>query len=68
MNEDGTMARVPQLMEFVKAHNLKIITIADIVTTVNKKTIIKQKRSFPQNTASLEWLLENAINVSTMWH
>ncbi|MDR5659462.1 bifunctional 3,4-dihydroxy-2-butanone-4-phosphate synthase/GTP cyclohydrolase II [Serpentinicella sp. ANB-PHB4] len=31
MNEDGTMARVPQLMEFVKEHDLKIITIADMI-------------------------------------
>ena len=31
MSEDGTMARTPELMEFAKAHNLKIITIADLV-------------------------------------
>ncbi|SNS42308.1 3,4-dihydroxy 2-butanone 4-phosphate synthase / GTP cyclohydrolase II [Anaerovirgula multivorans] len=31
MNEDGTMARVPELMGFVKEHRLKIITIADLV-------------------------------------
>ncbi len=31
MNEDGTMARVPQLMEFAKQHGLKIITIADLI-------------------------------------
>lgn len=31
MNDDGTMARVPQLMEFVKKHGLKIITIADLI-------------------------------------
>lgn len=31
MNEDGTMSRVPQLMEYVKKHNLKIITIADLI-------------------------------------
>jgi 3,4-dihydroxy 2-butanone 4-phosphate synthase/GTP cyclohydrolase II len=31
MKEDGTMARVPELMEFVQAHNLKIITIADLI-------------------------------------
>lgn len=31
MNEDGTMARVPHLMEFVKKHDLKIITIADLI-------------------------------------
>ncbi|KGK87691.1 bifunctional 3,4-dihydroxy-2-butanone-4-phosphate synthase/GTP cyclohydrolase II [Clostridium sp. HMP27] len=31
MNEDGTMARTPELMEFAKTHNLKIITIADLI-------------------------------------
>lgn len=31
MNEDGTMARVPELMVFAKEHNLKIITVADLV-------------------------------------
>lgn len=31
MNEDGTMARVPQLMEYCKKHNLKIITIAALI-------------------------------------
>lgn len=31
MNDDGTMARVPQLMEFVARHGLKIITIADLI-------------------------------------
>ncbi|MBE3580751.1 MAG: bifunctional 3,4-dihydroxy-2-butanone-4-phosphate synthase/GTP cyclohydrolase II [Thermoanaerobacteraceae bacterium] len=31
MNDDGTMARVPQLMEFCRCHGLKIITIADLI-------------------------------------
>lgn len=31
MNDDGTMARVPQLMEFSKKHNLKIITVAELI-------------------------------------
>lgn len=31
MNEDGTMARVPDLMEFVEKHDLKIITIKDLI-------------------------------------
>lgn len=31
MNEDGTMARVPQLLEFCAEHDLKIITIADLI-------------------------------------
>jgi len=32
MNEDGTMARVPELKEYVKKHDLKLITIADLIT------------------------------------
>ncbi len=31
MNDDGTMARLPQLLEFSKKHNLKICTIADLI-------------------------------------
>ena len=37
MKEDGTMARLPDLMEFAKKHNLKIITIADLVKYRLKK-------------------------------
>ena len=31
MNEDGSMARVPQLLEFCKKHNLKIASIAKLI-------------------------------------
>jgi 3,4-dihydroxy 2-butanone 4-phosphate synthase/GTP cyclohydrolase II len=31
MNEDGTMARVPQLAKFAKKHGLLLITIADLI-------------------------------------
>ncbi|CVK19714.1 MULTISPECIES: bifunctional 3,4-dihydroxy-2-butanone-4-phosphate synthase/GTP cyclohydrolase II [Sporomusa] len=31
MNEDGTMSRTPELMDFVKKHGLKLITIADLI-------------------------------------
>ncbi len=31
MNEDGTMARVPQLAKFAKKHGLLMITIADLI-------------------------------------
>jgi 3,4-dihydroxy 2-butanone 4-phosphate synthase/GTP cyclohydrolase II len=31
MNEDGTMARVPQLMEFCAQHNIKMLTVADLI-------------------------------------
>jgi 3,4-dihydroxy 2-butanone 4-phosphate synthase/GTP cyclohydrolase II len=31
MNEDGTMSRLPELETFAKQHNLKIISVADLV-------------------------------------
>ena len=31
MNDDGTMARLPDLITFAKQHNLKIATIADLI-------------------------------------
>lgn len=31
MSSDGSMARVPELKEFVKQHHLKLITVADLI-------------------------------------
>jgi 3,4-dihydroxy 2-butanone 4-phosphate synthase/GTP cyclohydrolase II len=31
MNDDGTMARVPDLLEFAEKHGLKIATVADLI-------------------------------------
>jgi len=31
MNEDGTMSRLPQLVEFCQRHSLKMITVADLI-------------------------------------
>jgi 3,4-dihydroxy 2-butanone 4-phosphate synthase/GTP cyclohydrolase II len=31
MNEDGTMARVPDLTEFCKTHGLKMLTVAELI-------------------------------------
>ncbi len=39
LKDDGTMARVPDLMEFVKEHGLKIITIADLITYRRHKEV-----------------------------
>ncbi|WP_250656764.1 bifunctional 3,4-dihydroxy-2-butanone-4-phosphate synthase/GTP cyclohydrolase II [Alkalimarinus coralli] len=41
MNEDGTMARRPDLEEFAKEHDLKIGTIADLIhyRALNEKTV-----------------------------
>ncbi|MBL6664391.1 MAG: 3,4-dihydroxy-2-butanone-4-phosphate synthase [Rickettsiales bacterium] len=46
MNEDGSMARMPDLIEFAKEHNLKIATIADLIEyrRKNEKLIKVTKR------------------------
>ncbi len=31
MSDDGAMARVPELMEFAQKHNLKIVTVKDLI-------------------------------------
>jgi 3,4-dihydroxy 2-butanone 4-phosphate synthase / GTP cyclohydrolase II len=45
MNEDGTMARVPELMKYVKKHNLKIITIAELIIYRRKAEKLIQRDS-----------------------
>lgn len=40
MNEDGTMARMPELKKFAKHHGLKICTIADLVAYRLKNEIL----------------------------
>lgn len=43
MNEDGTMSRMPQLEVFAKRHDLKIISIADIVAYRMRKELMVQR-------------------------
>jgi len=43
MNEDGTMARMPQLQEFAKKHGLKIISIADMVAYRMRKELLVRR-------------------------
>jgi 3,4-dihydroxy 2-butanone 4-phosphate synthase / GTP cyclohydrolase II len=31
MNDDGSMARIPQLLDFCKLHGLKLLTVADLI-------------------------------------
>ncbi len=43
MNDDGTMARVPQLMEFSKTHKMKIVTIKDLIAyRVKKESLVRR--------------------------
>ena len=58
MNEDGSMARVPQLMDYVKKHSLKIITIADMIiyrrqteSLIERVTVVDMPTRFGDFTA-----------------
>jgi 3,4-dihydroxy 2-butanone 4-phosphate synthase/GTP cyclohydrolase II len=44
MNEDGTMARVPQLIEFCKRHGVKMISVAELIRfrLQNEKFIVRE--------------------------
>ena len=43
MNEDGTMARVPDLAKFAKKHGLLLITIADLIKYRNRtESLVKR--------------------------
>ncbi|MGI8898944.1 MAG: 3,4-dihydroxy-2-butanone-4-phosphate synthase [Pyrinomonadaceae bacterium] len=43
MNEDGTMARLPELRKFAANHLLKMITVADLVRhRISKETLVRR--------------------------
>lgn len=43
MNDDGTMARVPDLVKFAKEHDLKLITIKDLIQyRLLRETFVKK--------------------------
>jgi 3,4-dihydroxy 2-butanone 4-phosphate synthase / GTP cyclohydrolase II len=43
MNEDGTMARLPELEEFARSHDLKIISVADLVRYRMRKEVLVRR-------------------------
>jgi len=52
MNEDGTMARMPELAKFAKKHGLLIITIADLIKyRIANESLVKRVASAKLPTA-----------------
>jgi 3,4-dihydroxy 2-butanone 4-phosphate synthase/GTP cyclohydrolase II len=43
MNDDGTMARVPELIEYSKLHNLKMITIEELIRYRRKQEVLVER-------------------------
>ncbi|NNC69407.1 MAG: 3,4-dihydroxy-2-butanone-4-phosphate synthase [Flavobacteriaceae bacterium] len=51
LNEDGSMARLPHLMEVAKKHNLKIISIEDLVAyRMQHDSLIEKVEDFTMST------------------
>src|SRR5690606_33162015 len=51
MNEDGTMARLPQLMEVIQKFDLKIVSIEDLVAyRMQHDSLIEKKEDFDVQT------------------
>ncbi len=69
MNDDGTMARMPELEAFAEKHKLKIITVADLVRyRVEKETLIKRvlEADLPTECGIFRTILyQNQINGET---
>lgn len=53
MNDDGTMARMPDLKKFAKTHQLPILSIADLITYRLLKDSLVEKIS--HNTLNTRW-------------
>ena len=52
MNEDGTMARLPELMELSKQHNMKLVSIADLIAyRLEHESLIERTAEVELNTA-----------------
>ncbi|HCW04606.1 MAG TPA: bifunctional 3,4-dihydroxy-2-butanone-4-phosphate synthase/GTP cyclohydrolase II [Clostridium sp.] len=43
MSDDGTMSRVPELMEFAKEYDLKIVTIADLISYRRHREVLVKR-------------------------
>lgn len=69
MNDDGTMARLPELEAFAAKHSLKIISVADLVRyRIRKETLVRRVVETPLPTVHGTFnavLYENVVNAET---
>ncbi|MCP5267529.1 MAG: 3,4-dihydroxy-2-butanone-4-phosphate synthase [Zoogloeaceae bacterium] len=63
MNDDGTMARLPELIAFGRQHGLKIGTIADLIHyRAQSETLVERVVSKPVATAHGDFLLHAFVD------
>lgn len=66
LNEDGTMARLPELIEFAQKHQLKLMTIEDLVAyreqlSTDVEKVVAEENLFSDN--SLKQTVDNDMPV-----
>lgn len=56
LNQDGTMARLPQLIEIAKKHDLKIISIQDLIAyRMDRERIVERMPSYQISSRFGQW-------------
>lgn len=56
LNTDGTMARLPQLTEIAKKHDLKLISIQDLISyRMDKERIVERMTSYKISSTYGDW-------------
>lgn len=69
MNDDGTMSRLPELERFARKHDLKIISVADLVRyRIQKETLVRRavETDLPTDFGLFRaFVYENIINNET---
>src|SRR5262249_21807596 len=69
MNDDGTMARMPELEVFAERHGLKIVSVADLVRyRIQKETLVRRalETDLPTEFGTFRTIgFENVINGET---
>jgi 3,4-dihydroxy 2-butanone 4-phosphate synthase/GTP cyclohydrolase II len=54
MNEDGSMARMPELCEFAKTHSLRMLTVADLIAwRLKEESLIEEVASAKLDTVGM---------------
>ena len=65
LNEDGTMARLPQLVEVAKQFDLKLVSIEDLVAyRMKHDSLIQKKEDFELNTKFGKYRLRAYLQVT----
>lgn len=66
LNEDGSMARLPQLIEVAKKHQMKLITIQDLITyRLQKESLIQRLISVDMPTHHGHFVLSAYEQINT---